>query len=102
VHLKVTLAAPAPGGARRSDQGGIDHGASAQQQALALQQLVDGGEYLGARLLGFEQGRVPTAGSMVASGASRSPVCVFQQQVGTSSVLPPTPHGPKLSGDTTN
>jgi hypothetical protein len=61
VHLKVTLAAPVPGGARRSDQGGVDHSASAQQLALAFQQ-VDSSRWRGMRnstLMGSGAGSAP-------------------------------------------
>jgi hypothetical protein len=65
VHLGVALAALVLGGARRRDQGRIDHGASTQQQALALQQFVDGGEDLGPELLGFEQVAKAQDGALV-------------------------------------
>ena len=55
VHLGVALATAILGGTWRGNQGGIDHSAGLEHQALGAQGGVDGAEHLLAQAVGFEQ-----------------------------------------------
>lgn len=65
MHFRVTLAAAVLGGTGCGNQGGIDHGANFEHQALGGQGGIDGGHDLDAQVVFFEQMAKPQNGGFV-------------------------------------
>ena len=72
VHLGVTLTGTFLGGAGGCDQGGIDHRARLEHQALGGQGGVDGAQQLQAKVMFFEQVANPQDGGFVGQSGDAS------------------------------